>query len=165
MSINEPLTFNGEHYLQKRGTAIGTKMAPSYANLFMHKIESGIIDSFPYKPVTWMRYIDDIFFVWMNGEESLKLFMNHMNNYHDTIKFTFNWSTEEVDFLDVTVKLNDGIIQTDLYTKPTDKHQYLFFTSCHPSASKKGIPYAQALRIRRICSEDELFEKRANESN
>lgn len=110
-----------------------------------------------------MRYIDDIFFVSMNGEESLKLFMNHMNNYHDTIKFKFNWSTEEVDFLDVTVKLNDGIIQTDLYTKPTDKHQYLFFTSCHPSASKKGIPYGQALRTRWICSEDELFEKRANE--
>ena len=32
-------TFNGEHVLQINGTAIGTKMAPSYANIFMGKLE------------------------------------------------------------------------------------------------------------------------------
>ena len=32
-------TFNGEHYLQINGTAMGTKMAPSYANIFMGYIE------------------------------------------------------------------------------------------------------------------------------
>ena len=28
-------TFNGDHYLQINSTAMGTKMAPSYANTFM----------------------------------------------------------------------------------------------------------------------------------
>ncbi|XP_033095473.1 uncharacterized protein LOC117100033 [Anneissia japonica] len=28
-------TFNGKYYLQTKGTAMGTKMAPSYANIFM----------------------------------------------------------------------------------------------------------------------------------
>jgi hypothetical protein len=32
-------TFNGDHYLQINGTAMGTKMAPSYANTFMGKFE------------------------------------------------------------------------------------------------------------------------------
>ena len=32
-------TFNGDHYLQINGTAMGTKMAPSYANIFMGKLE------------------------------------------------------------------------------------------------------------------------------
>jgi hypothetical protein len=32
-------TFNGDHYLQINDTAIGTKMAPSYANIFMGKLE------------------------------------------------------------------------------------------------------------------------------
>jgi hypothetical protein len=32
-------TFNGEHFLQINGTAMGTKMAPSYANNFMGKLE------------------------------------------------------------------------------------------------------------------------------
>ena len=32
-------TFNSKHYLQKHGTAMGTRMAPSYANLFLGKFE------------------------------------------------------------------------------------------------------------------------------
>ena len=32
-------TINGEHYLQTQGTAMGTRMAPSYAKLFMVKLE------------------------------------------------------------------------------------------------------------------------------
>jgi hypothetical protein len=36
-------TFNGEHFLQINGTAMGTKMAPSYANIFMGKLEKLII--------------------------------------------------------------------------------------------------------------------------
>ena len=68
-----------------------------------------------------------------------------------------------VNFLDISVLLNNGILSTDLYTKPTDKHQYLFQTSCHPHACKKGITFGQVLRIRRICSTDALFNKRAEE--
>ena len=37
---NNNFEFDGKHYLQKRSTAIGTRMAPSYANLFMHNLES-----------------------------------------------------------------------------------------------------------------------------
>ena len=31
--------FNNDYYLQIQGTAMGTKMAPAYANLFMGKLE------------------------------------------------------------------------------------------------------------------------------
>jgi hypothetical protein len=34
-SKNQKFTFDGNHYLQINGTAMGTKMAPSYANIFM----------------------------------------------------------------------------------------------------------------------------------
>ena len=40
---NNDFEFDGKHYLQKRGTAIGTRMAPSYGNLFMHDLESKFI--------------------------------------------------------------------------------------------------------------------------
>jgi hypothetical protein len=36
---NNNFTFEGNHYLQINGTVIGTKMAPSYANIFMGNIE------------------------------------------------------------------------------------------------------------------------------
>jgi hypothetical protein len=38
-------TFNGDHYLQINGTAMGTKMAPSYANTFMGKFEKQLLES------------------------------------------------------------------------------------------------------------------------
>ena len=38
LSLNN-FTFNGDHYLQVGGTAMGTKVAPSYANLFMADFE------------------------------------------------------------------------------------------------------------------------------
>ena len=56
---------------------------------------------------------------------------------------------------------NDGSISTDLYTKPTDKHQHLLYSSCHPLHTKKAIPFSLALRLRRICSTDATFNTRA----
>ena len=60
------------------------------------------------------------------------------------------------------VREGDRLI-TDLFTKPTDTHQLLHHTSCHPGHTKKGIPYSQVLWIRRICSEDRFFDDRVGE--
>ena len=43
----------------------------------------------------------------------------------------------------------------DLHMKPTNRHQYLHENSCHPKHYKTAIPYSQAVRLRRICSEQE----------
>ena len=61
------------------------------------------------------------------------------------------------------VSITKGIIETDLYVKPTDSHQYLLSSSCHPFYCKKGIPYSQVLRFNRICSVNEFFDKRCND--
>ena len=47
---------------------------------------------------------------------------------HPTIKFTADWS-KTINFLDVTVSIAEGVIETDLYVKPTDSHQYLLSSS------------------------------------
>jgi hypothetical protein len=39
---------------------MGTKMAPSYANIFMEKLEKLIIKYAPHKPLSWFRFIDDV---------------------------------------------------------------------------------------------------------
>ena len=88
------------------------------------------------------RYIDDIFFIWEHGEESLKEFINEINSFHPTIKFTADWSKEKVNFLDVEVTLRNGVLSTDLFVKATDTHQFLDPSSCHPYHCKKGIPYS-----------------------
>ena len=60
------------------------------------------------------------------------------------------------------IKVN-GAFQTDVFSKPTDAHQYLNFKSCHAPHIKKGIPYSQALRLKRICSDDNNLKKRLQE--
>ena len=64
---------------------------------------------------------------------------------------------------DVQVINKGGVIATDLYTKPTDKHQYLYHTSCHPKGCKRSIPYPQALRLKQIFSTPASFENRAKD--
>ena len=53
-----------------------------------------------------------------------------------------------------------GVLTTDLFCKQTDTDQFLHKESCHPWHTKKAIPYSQALRYRRICSEDRQFRDR-----
>ena len=68
-----------------------------------------------------------------------------------------------MDFLAVTVSRVGDRLKTDLYSKATDTHQFLEFSSCHPYHTKRSIPYSQTLRLRRICSEDRDFYKRIKE--
>ena len=70
------------------------------------------------KPITWLRYIDDIFFIWNDSEEHLKLFINFCNSYaadnkmKSSIKFTVDYSKSEVIFLDTKVKFTDDKVAT-----------------------------------------------------
>ncbi|WP_171480033.1 hypothetical protein, partial [Acinetobacter baumannii] len=122
--------------------------------------EEQALNSYHLKPWVWWRYIDDIFLIWEHREESLMEFIEYLNGIHPSIKFTYKFSRESIEFLDVLVIKEGQNVQTDLFVKETDTHQFLHFSSCHPFHTKKGIPYSQALRMRRICSSDTFFENR-----
>ena len=148
---------------QISGTAIGTKCAPSYACIFMDEFETKFIESQQNKPLVWFRYIDDIFFIWTHGEEKLKSFLEDLNKFEPYLKFTHEFSKESLPFLDLKVKLLEGKIKTDLYIKETDRHQYLHYSSSHPNHTKRSIVFSQALRMKRICSEEEDFKTHIRE--
>ena len=126
----------------------------------MAALEQKLLSDAQYKP--W-RYINDILLIWWLGEDSLREFIDVLNQAHHSIRFTAEWCRKTVSFLDVRVVKEGKKIITDLFTKPTDTHQLLHHSSCHPGHTKRGIPYSQALRIRRICSEDQFFDKRVGE--
>ena len=67
---------------------------------------------------------------------------------HLTIKFTYSFSSENVNILDTTVHLINNHIQTKLYIKPIDTYQYLFPSSFHPRLIIKNIPKSSALHIK-----------------
>ena len=151
--------FNGKNYLQTGGTAMGTKLAPSYAINFMGTLEESFVYTYTLQPLLYLRYIDDIFIIWQHGEDELDTFINHLNSCSDHIKFTSEKSTTSIAFLDTLILLQDNHLETDLYSKPTDSHNYLMYDSAHPQRCYDSIPYSQFLRIRRICSQIEAFDR------
>ena len=49
---------------------------------------------------------------------------------------------------------SESSLVTSLFTKSTDSHQYLHVTSCHRSIYKNSLPHGQAIRMKRICSNE-----------
>ena len=156
-------TFNHEYFLQIHGTAMGTAMAPTYANIFMAVLEKQMLQNAPngLKPFEWIRFIDDIFALWTHGTETLNQFLNYINEFHPTIKFDYTFSHKTVNFLDTTIYFNENNkFESDLYIKPTDRMLLLHHDSFHPPSTKKGIIYSQALRYRRIITNDQTLQQR-----
>ena len=150
--------FNDRHFLQVGGTAMGTKVAPAYANTFMGWFEEKYVYTYRKQPLIWKRFIDDIFAIWQYDHDELTEFVTYLNTRMPSIKFEAETSKSFVSFLDVKVIIGpEGHIKTTLYTKPTDSHNYIHYQSCHPRACKNGIPFGQFLRLRRICSDEADF--------
>ena len=63
----------------------------------------------------------------------------------------------------MTVGLLDNEVSTGLYIKPTDRHQYLHYSSLHPDHTKKSIVYIQTLRLITICSVEADFVRHKKE--
>ena len=97
--------------------------------------------------------------VWTGTEESLLSFFKEINTVHDTIKFDCNYSRNNINFLDATVFKNQRkSLSTKLYTKPADRPGYIHRQSYHPKSQIKNIPYGQALRAKRISTEQKDLE-------
>ena len=164
---------------------MGTRAAPSYANLFMaRKIDPKIIElattlANGSNPILFFkRFLDDVFMVYRGPIDALHHFLTELNNIHPTIKFTMSHAFPNLKetqhlcecdqsitlpFLDTSCKIINGKIIVDLYRKETDRNQYLLTTSCHPAHVTKNIPFSLALRIVRICSLSEDRDKRLEE--
>ena len=54
---------------------MGTKMAPSYANILLGRLERRLLQSSILKPFSWLRFIDDIDMKWTHGRETLEAFL------------------------------------------------------------------------------------------
>ena len=157
-------SFDGEHYQQINGVAMGTKMRPNYANLFVGFVEKQIFEQYTDPIPDYLgRYIDDCLGTASCSRVELERFINFVNTFHPALQFTWEISETSVSFLDILVSINGNLLSTSVFYKPTDSHSYLLFSSSHPNHTKRSIPFSQFLRLRRICSEDEDFQAKSLE--
>ena len=167
--------FSEDLFIQMVGTAMGADPAPTCANLFLARRVDNQIPQIAKKLsengenlIRFLkRFLDDIFLIFTGSVMLLHKLVEEMNKINPNIKFTMSHTSENdqvqpcgckpsesIPFLDTLCTIKNGKVITDLYRKPTDMNQYLLTSSCHPAHVPENIPFSQALRITRNCSEN-----------
>ncbi|CAJ0956180.1 unnamed protein product [Ranitomeya imitator] len=162
-------TFKDKYYVQQRGVAMGAAFAPSYANLFMGQWEREHM--LPYlndvqspSVVSWMRFINDLLFIWQGERKELDKFLLHLNDNDWNVKLTFKVTTNKMDFLDLQLTVDQtGCIHSTIFRKETSTNSVLHAKSGHPRHTIRAIPKGQFIRAKRICDTDEEFETQARD--
>ena len=100
----------------------------------------------------YLRFIHAIFLIWTGTTDQLIKFKQRINKVHSCINFDFNFSNKEINFLDTVAQ------KTKLYRKESNRQAYLHCKPEHPESLKQSIPFAQALRLGRICPTNNEFQ-------
>ena len=101
----------------------------------MAELEANLLTYTTHQPYVWWQFIDDIFAIWKHGRETLKQFLQEINLFHQTIKFTAEYSEDRVNFLDTTAILDGTTIHTRLYglVHQTNRHTSVLIPRKLPS--------------------------------
>ena len=115
------------------------------------------------KPIVLRRYIDDYVGISTSTKKELEDLMQYVNDFHQSLSYTYDISDTSVNFIDISISMTQHGLTTDISYKDTDTHSYLRYELAHPPSCRKGIPYSQFIRLRRICNNDQTFERRLDE--
>ena len=145
--------FNNQLYLQTSGVAMGKAFAPHLANIYLHDFDRMATSGFRIHPIRYLRYIDDIFFIWPGSVLDLMEFEQYVNGLIKGIKLSFTFDHNNVNFLDTTIYYwhLEECLRTKVYFKPTDGHNLLAADSFHPKHTFGGILKSQFIRYKTIC--------------
>ena len=124
----------------------------------MNRVEQDLLELQELQPLLWLRFLDNIFFIWTHGEEELKTFMEKFNNFTPNLRFTYESNEKSTSFLDLIITVSEQKLKTTLHIKSTERHQYLNYASSHPEQTKHSVVFSQTLRISRLCSEENDFK-------
>jgi len=146
-------SFDDDLYEQFDGMCMGSNLGPTMAAYTMHMVEL----KYTIKPLFYARYVDDIFAIFHNKEES-DTFFEHIQNIHKNIQFTREDEQDgKLTFLDVEV-YNNATIDTKWHLKHTNTGTYLHKSANSPNSHKVAAMRSLIYRAHRICSSKELFD-------
>ena len=163
-------TFDNQHWLQLLGTSMGSRVSPTWANLFYGVLEKKILQNCPQHLkdliFLWKRFIDDILLIFTGSWQQFLELFDYLNSTHTTIKYDtpcYYPDQNSCNFLDLKISISENKIRTDLFRKDTDRPRALLPSSAHPNHIPNNIIYSMAFRLLRICDSEEKFEARLEE--
>ena len=78
--------YNGKHYKQLHGTAMGSPVSVVVAEIVMQNIEESALSTCRQTIPLWLRYVDDTFTAVRHDE--IDAFHHHLNEQNTDIQFT-----------------------------------------------------------------------------
>lgn len=150
---NNIVEFNGQHYLQLMGIAMGSHASPVVANCWLYYIERSAY--MITKPILNGRLLDDIIII-TNCQKKLDYIIAEYES-DPQIKLTTERSERAVNMLDLTISRKGDHLETELYVKPTDGIAVLHRNSNHPNHTFSGMCYSQGLRLCRLSTNHKSF--------
>ena len=154
---NNIFRFGDAYIRQTSGTAMGTPPAPPYATIFYAIHENEFLPRWSTQVMFYKRFIDDVFGVWLthaDPETDKQLwteFCADMNAWHD-LEWICENPSNTVNFMDLTITIVDGHLETKLFEKEANLYLYLPPHSAHPRSVFTGLIFGQVLRTRRLCT-------------
>jgi len=119
---------------------MGSPLSPIIADLVLRDLEIKAIDKLPFEFPLYRGYVDDILLA--AHFDQLGTILDTFNSFHDRLQFTLEISiNNRINFLDVTIILDDQKIVFDRYEKPTNTGRYINYHSQHPVSQKRSIIY------------------------
>ena len=144
--INVPFRFHNDNYIQIDGVAMGSRIAPMLADIFMSKLEEKLYRFTINKPRIWYRYVDDILCIF-NNRQNLTDFLSRINKWHPNIHFTIEREkNQRLSFLDLLIIRQNNRYVTTIYRKPTTTSLYRLYDSNQPRKYTLGLIKSLYLR-------------------
>ena len=110
--------FDGNYYQQVGGVAMGTRMEPNYARLFVGYVEKKMFEEYQgRKPALYKRYIDDVLGASSDTRQVLENFIHFCSTYHPALKYTFEISESSAPLLDLCVSISNNRVATTIHYK------------------------------------------------
>ena len=157
--------FNGEHFYQCRGVAMGHVASPTICDIVIFYLEQQILSLANDKIYIWLRFRDDVFALYLENMEEATEFLKKANDIHPTLKFKYEISMSQGTFLDTTVfkgkRFQNENIDFKPYVKPTEKFQYIHRQSSHPKSVFGGLIKGELIRFVRTATNKEDYINRS----
>ena len=111
--------YNGKHYKQLHGTAMGSPVSVVVAEIVMQNIEEQAVSTYTKTLPLWLHYVDDTFTAVHKDE--IDTFHEHsLNRANPHIQFTKEIEENgKIPFLYCLVSRDEKKLRTTIYRKPT----------------------------------------------
>ena len=97
------LAFRGSFYRQTFGTAMGSPISVTVANLVMEEVEEQALSTFDLPPRFWKRYVEDA--ITVVKSDQMSTFHSHLNSINCHTQFTMEVESGcSLPFLDVLLE-------------------------------------------------------------